>query len=66
MHTKYVVCCINESDCCNDALLNSHLYHMAVSLQLGDSDDLDDIVKYLELEQQFSTKKNKICKLCSI
>ena len=29
--------------------------------QMGDHDDLDDIVKYLELEQQFSTKKNKVC-----
>ena len=31
-------------------------------LQMGDTDDLEDIVKYLELEQQFSTKRNRVCK----
>ena len=29
--------------------------------QLGDRDELEDVVKYLELEQQFSTKKTKVC-----
>jgi UDP-N-acetylglucosamine enolpyruvyl transferase len=33
--------------------------------QIGDIEELDDIVKYLELEQQFSTKKTKVCEYTS-
>jgi len=29
--------------------------------QMSEGDDLQDVVKYLELEQQFSTKKSSIC-----
>ena len=27
----------------------------------GAADELEDVVKYLELEQQFSTKRTKVC-----
>jgi len=30
-------------------------------LQMHDGDELQDVVKYLELEQQFSTKRSSIC-----
>jgi len=28
---------------------------------MGEGDELQDVVKYLELEQQFSTKRSSIC-----
>ncbi|KAK2185328.1 hypothetical protein NP493_240g05013 [Ridgeia piscesae] len=36
------------------------VHENSVWAQMGDTDDLEDIVKYLELEQQFSTKRNRV------
>ena len=39
----------------------SYSLNIAFLLQLDQGQELEDMVKYLELEQQFSTKKTKIC-----
>ena len=40
--------------------------NVLIPLQLDQGNELEDMVKYLELEQQFSTKKAKISKLSAV
>lgn len=53
--------CLHYKQWSPSNMLRFHSSKNFLSLQIGDSEELDDIVKYLELEQQFSTKKTKVC-----